>query len=226
MGRTPTPDAAAILNRTAANLRDLRSARFELTHEHGSIFLSAFSAKITGVSGGWTAEQGAEFLIDIYLVAGHEADIDTGAYIQAKAVVTPNAYYSTDPLSGSWIRQSPSFAPIPVDELNHMMADVVDAVHRPVLEDRVELEGKEAYRVRGIAPAETMQWLRLRPVEDQTVQVVIWSDAAEYLLRKVQITGQVGQYDTAETVREIRLYDIGKPIAVEPPAEYVDLTGG
>lgn len=204
----------------------MQTARFDLTHDPGSIYVSAFSAKITAATGAWSAEQGAEFTTDIYVVADHEADIDSGTYFQLKAVVTPDNYYGTDPFSGAWTKQPLSLIPIPIADLNDIMAVLVESIANPTVDGLEETDGYDTYRVTGSAPATVMDWLLLHGREDQRVQVEAWVDVDRKSLRKARITGPVGRFDDPDTVREIRLYDINEPLTVQPPVDYIDVPAG
>ncbi len=223
---TPTPNPAAIRNRAAANLRDLRTAQFEITHDPGSIYVNAFGARITGARGTWSARQGAQIAVDAYLVHGPDAGVDTGAYVLLQTVITPDGYYATDPLSGIWHRQSVALLPLPVAELNDIVAEMVAtvAIREPASRDTID--GVATYKISGTAPASTLNWLLLYARDGQSVGVTMWIDAADTQLRKVRISGPVGRFDAPDTVREIRLYDLNNPVTITPPAEYVDLTGG
>ena len=223
---TPTPDPAAIVRETATNLRRMQTARFDLTHDPGSIYVSAFSAKITASSGAWSAEQGAEFTTDVYVVADHEADIDSGAYLQLKAVATPDGYYGTDPFTGAWTKQPLALIPIPVADLNDVMAVFVESIDDPTVDGRDVTDGADTFRITGSAPATVMDWLLLHGRADQRVQVEVWVDVDRKSLRRARITGPVGRFDHPDTVREIRLYDINEPLTVQPPVDYIDLTAG
>ena len=101
---TPPPDPALLLDETAANLRDLRSTGFALRHEAGAIFLPAFGAKLTEARGVWDAQQGAELEVDAYLVPDAQTEAESGIYLGMQSVITPDAYYGTDPFSGAWLK--------------------------------------------------------------------------------------------------------------------------
>ena len=79
----------------------MQTARFDLTHDPGSIYVSAFSARITAANGAWSAEQGAEFTTDIYVVADHEADIDSGSVLSAEGRGNAGQLLRNRPVFGS-----------------------------------------------------------------------------------------------------------------------------
>lgn len=223
---TPIPDPEQILSETSANLRDLRSAEFVLRHESGAVFLPAFSAKLTEARGAWDAQQGAELHVDAYLVPDAQTEPESGIYLGMQSVITPDAYYGTDPFSGAWLKQPQSFVPIPVTELNRLMADLVDMIDGPVLDGAEEIDGLRTYRISGDAPASVLNWLPLSAEPGQTVRIEVWSDTGQRQLRKLRVTGAVGTFDRADTVREILLTNINGTVSIEPPDEFTDLTGG
>ena len=221
-----SPDPVTLLAETEANLRSASSAEFLVSHEAGSIFVRAFSAKITEVSGSWDANLGAEFEVDAYLVSSPDVDPESGVYIRMETVITPDGYYNSDPLSGAWIKQSPDHAPIPAASLNDILADVLVAVADPALSGEEAVGDSPAFKISGVVPSSAMNWLPITAEEGQTLNVEIWTDTAEKLLRRLRATGAVGQFDTPDTVRTITLTGINEPVAIEPPDNFVDLTGG
>ena len=155
-----------------------------------------------------------------------QADPESGIYIQMLAVITEDAYYATDPLSGVWMKQPPAMSPIPVDRLNILVADVVAGISDPVLAGRASLDGQSAYRISGEAPAMLLDWLPLNPDADQMMQMEVWTDTERKLLRKLRLAGPVGPFDQPDTVREILLTNIDGDINIQTPTDFTDLTGG
>ena len=223
---TPVPDPAALLEETAANLRALESTKFVLNHEIGSIFVPAFSAKVTEASGVWDATGGADLAIDSYMVPDATTDPQSGIYFQLLLVVTSDSYYGTDPISGGWMKQPRAMAPIPVDILNEIIADLVVMIENPALADEGAVDGIPAYQIRGDAPATVMEWLLLSAGAGQSVGIELWTDKENRFLRKLRIIGPIGEYDQPGTVRELLLTGINEPVDIEPPTDYVDLSGG
>lgn len=223
---TPPPDPAAILSATAANLRGADSFRFDVDHESGSIYVSSVQAKAVKAVGGWNKAQGAEMTVDAYLVSGPTAPVKDGTYVELNMAVTADSYFLTDPLSGFWTKRPLENISIPIVELNRIMADAVDSIANPVLAGEEALDGSNAYKITGDAPASVMAWLLLFPEEGQRVNVELWTDAAAQILRKVRIAGAIGQYDDADTARNVLITDYNAPvdIATPGPDDYLDLS--
>ena len=216
---TPPPDPAAILQETGDNLRQAETFRFNVDHEAGSIYVSSVQAKAVQAIGGWNKVQGAEMTIDAYLVSGPDAPTTDGTYVELNMAVTPDSYFLTDPLSGSWTKRPLTSISIPIAELNEIIADAVDAIANPVLAGQEEIDGGNAYKITGDAPADVMDWLLLFPEEGQRVNVELWTDADAKILRKVRIAGAIGQYDDADTVRQVLITDYNAPVDIKTPAD-------
>ncbi len=223
---TPVPDPAALLAETAANLRDVQSVGFRVTHEAGSMYLPEFRAKITEITGTWDAEVGAAMTIDAYVVSGPETDPQSGSYVQVLAVVTPQGYFSTEPISGLWLKQPAQSAPLTVSSLQHIVADLVEAVENPVLVGEETVDDVPTYRISGVVPTSSMDWLPIAASEGQALQIDLWTDADQKLLRMIGLVGAVGEFDSPDTHRTIRLTDIGTPVDIAPPEQFIDLSGG
>ena len=221
---TPPPDPITLLAETAATTRALDSMRFAVTHEIGSIFVSAANAKATEARGAWNATQGADIAIDAYLVAGPDADLESGTYIQLNMLLTPDSYFITDPLSGVWTKRPLSSVPVPIDQIANIVGNMLETVENPQLAGQESLDGVATYRITGRAPATVMEWLLLKGVEGQFVDIEIWTDTEEKLIQKLRLTGPVGEFDDPDTVRVITLSDVNGSVSVEPPTDFIDLS--
>ena len=216
---TPPPDPAALLRETGENLRQAETFRFDVDHESGSIYVSSVQAKAVRAVGGWNRAQGAEMTVDAYLVSGPQGATTDGTYVELNMAVTPDSYFLTDPLSGVWTKRPLENISIPIAELNRIMAEAVDAIANPVLVGEEEIDDRNAYQINGDAPATVMAWLLLFPEEGQRVNVELWTDAEAKILRKARIAGAIGQYDDAETVRQVLITDYNATVEIETPAD-------
>ena len=221
---TPPPDPKTLLAETAAIVRALESMRFAVTHETGSIFVSAANAKATEARGAWNLTQGADIAIDAYLVAGPNADLESGTYIQLNMLVTPDSYFITDPLSGVWTKRPLSSLPVPIDQIANIVADMLETVENPQLAGQESLDDVATYRITGRAPATVMEWLLLTGVEGQYVDFEIWTDTEEKLIQKIRLSGPINEFDDPDTVRVITLSDVNGSVSVEPPTDFIDLS--
>ena len=207
------------MRETGENLRQAETFRFDVDHESGSIYVSSVQAKAVRAVGGWNRAQGAEMTVDAYLVSGPQGATTDGTYVELNMAVTPDSYFLTDPLSGVWTKRPLENISIPIAELNRIMAEAVDAIDNPVLVGEEEIDDRNAYKITGDAPATVMAWLLLFPEEGQRVNVELWTDAEAKILRKARIAGAIGQYDDAETVRQVLITDYNATVEIETPAD-------
>lgn len=223
---TPPPNPAEILAETEANMRKARSFRFDVDHEAGSIYVDSVQAKAVKATGGWNGEQGAQMTIDAYLVSGPNTPTTDGTYVELRMAVTADSYFLTDPLSGVWTKRPLENISIPINELNNIVADFIDATTNAALAGEEEVNGASAYKITGEAPASVMGWLLLFPEEGQQVAVEIWTDVATKILREARIIGPIGEYDDADTVRRVQLTGYNEAVDIETPGpdDYLDLS--
>ena len=223
---TPPPDPAALLAETGQNLRQAQSFNFLVEHEAGSIYVSTVQAKATVAKGGWNAQQGAQMTVDAYLVSGPDTPPTDGTYVELGMIVTPDSYFVTDPLSGFWTKRPFNSISIPITELNDIMAASADSIENPALAGEEEIDGRNAYKITGDAPATVMDWLLLFPEEGQRVNVEIWTDTEARVLLQARIIGPIGEFDAPDTVRKVSLSDYNASVEIEIPGpdDYLDLS--
>ena len=226
---TPVPDAAALVAESAASLRTVRSTQFHVAHEVGSMYLPEFSAKITDISGAWDADTGAALSIDAYLVSSPETDAQSGSYVEVLAVVTPQGYFSTEPISGLWLKQPAASAPFSVTRLQHIVADLVEAVENPVFVGAETVDDVATYRIRGGVPASAMDWLPISASAGQSLQIDVWTDSGNKAGRESYISVRPDRSVSSTLpipIGHLRLTGIGEPAEISPPEQFIDLSGG
>ena len=221
---TPMPDPVELVEETAANLLDLESMRFEMTHESGGIYIAIAAVKATRLVGAWDHELGAEVSVDAYLVNSPDDPPEQGTHVEIQFIVSPDGYFVTDPVSGAWAKRPVEHLAMPIDRANHAFVDMLTLTENPQLTGQETVDGVESYRIEGRAPASVMEWMLFTAEEGQYVDVVFWSDVERKLLRKIRISGAIGNFDAPGTVREMVLSDINGPVDITPPGEFVDLS--
>ena len=222
----PPPAPEELLGESAAGLRDLRSFKFSLAHQPGSIYYrdnAGSHIKATEITGEWDVETGLALVIDAYLVRSREVEAVSGAYFPLQMVLVPDGLYITDPLSGQWVLQSPELAIISVGSLNQEMAELVSQIANSRLEGVENVDGRETYKVLGRVPASAMDWLPIDPGENAQANITLWIDRTDSLPRKVHFLGAIGQYDDPGTMRQLTLWHFNQSVRINPPGEFIDL---
>ena len=227
----PTPTLSAVdpqelLASAASSAETIRSMRFDLTHAAGSIFIDTLSAKIIEANGVWDADQGANFSVAGYIVSGPHADIDDGIFVRLRMVITPDSYYLVDPSTRTWTKQPYSLIPLSIEEMADILSGLISEIRNPEIKGDEKIDGVRAYRIAGYAPASVMQWTTLNIENRSDIQATLWIDAQTMMPVKARMTGAIGQYDAANTTREIIISDINSQLDIDLPQNYVDVGGG
>ena len=222
----PAADPQEMLASAASSAETIRSMRFDLTHTEGSIFIDTLSAKIIEANGVWDADQGANFSVAGYIVSGPHADIHDGIFVRLRMVITPDSYYLVDPGTRTWTKQPYSLIPLSIEEMADILSGLISEIQNPEIEGDEKIDGVRAYRIAGHAPASVMQWTTLNTENRPDIQATLWIDAQTMMPMKARMTGAIGQYDAADTSREIIISDINSQLDIDLPQNYVDVSGG
>ena len=221
----PPPDPQALLTESATVLRNVKSLKFGLTHQRGSIYYrdAGSHIKATEVTGEWDAAAGLSLVVDAYLVRDRDVEPTSGTYFPLQMILVPDGLYITDPLSGQWVLQSPELAIIPVNALNEAVADLVSQIETPNLEGLEDINGREAYRVSGRIPAAAVDWLSIDLSENASADIILWIDRENRLPLQAHLIGAIGEYDDPGTVRQLLLYDFNQSVRIDPPDVFIDV---
>ena len=225
-GYVPPPNPQELLRESAVELRDVRSLKFSLTHQRGSIYYRddfGSHVKATDITGEWDAEAGLALVIDAYLIRSPDVEATSGTYFPLQMILVPDGLYITDPLSGQWVLQSAELAIIPVEALNEVMADLVSQIGTPNLENVENVDGRETYKVSGSIPASAVDWLSIDLDENAHADITLWIDREDRLPRTVHLIGALGQYDDPGTVRQLLLSNFNQSVQIDPPEAFIDI---
>lgn len=205
----PPPDPQAVLRRAVSELLDLRSAKFVLEHQTGSttIFAGLDMNKASGV---------VEIPDRFQLKVEGESKL-FNSYVELDVISIEDKAYMTDPGSGRWRDIDVEALPVNLSNLGRTLADIVDAVVDPVLLDTEQLGNRETYHIGGGVQSEDLAALVPGAADGFNVQLELWLDRSDGLLRQVLITGQVVATDIPEVVRLLTLSDFNLPVDISPP---------
>lgn len=225
-GYAPPPDPQDLLHESAESLRNVKSLKFGLTHQRGSLYYrddAGSHIKATEITGEWDADAGLSLVIDAYLVRGRGVEATSGTYFPLQMILVSDGLYITDPLSGQWVLQSPELAIIPVEALNEVMANLLTQIATPNLEGVEDIDGREAYRVSGSIPAAAVDWLSIDLAENSQADIILWIDRQDHLPRQAHLIGAIGQYDDPGTIRQLRLADFNQSVRIDVPQVFIDV---
>lgn len=223
---SPPPHPHDILSESAAAIRTVRSMKFELSHQRGSMYFvddTGSHIKATDVAGEWDDVAGLALDIDAYLVRDRHVDPTSGTYFPLQMVLLRDGLYITDPLSGQWVVQPPELAIIPVWALNDVISELVSLIESPKLEQSERIDGRETYKISGSISGSAADWLTQDSSERPRVDIIIWIDSKDHIPRKVHLIGPIGWYDEPGAMRQLLLSDFNQEVRITPPEVFIDL---
>jgi hypothetical protein len=182
----------------------LDSFNFELTHDSGFTTLSS-ALQLSRASGIVATDS-----LDL------EAEANIGrAFVRVEAVVIRDRTWMTNPLTGVWSEIAPEDSPFSFLDPVKLVADILGATQNPAYPFDGESTGE--ITVTGSIPAPTLAALVGTVNPDAVPSVELTLDPANYVLKKIIISGNVQPEDEPNTVRVITLSEFDKPVSIEPP---------
>ena len=227
---TPTPtappavDPGALVSQASESTLAMQSMRFSITHESGGIYIPVAAVRATTMAGVWDRERGATLSIDSHLVGGPDSSPEHWTPIVMDMVVSPEGYFVTDPVSGVWMKRPDEELPVPIASMNQALSDMILLTESPRIAGQELLDGVEAYRVDGQAPASVMGWMMLVAEEERYVDISLWIESEQKRFRKIRVAGPIDHFDAPDTVRVIFMSDINRAVDIVVPEEFIDLT--
>jgi hypothetical protein len=203
---TPRPQITAELavEQSKVAMAALDSFNFELTHDSGFTTLSS-ALQLSRASGIVATDS-----LDL------EAEANIGrAFVRVEAVVIRDRTWMTNPLTGVWSEIAPEDSPFSFLDPVKLVADILGATQNPAYPFDGESTGE--ITVTGSIPAPTLAALVGTVNPDAVPSVELTLDPANYVLKKIIISGNVQPEDEPNTVRVITLSEFDKPVSIEPP---------
>ena len=206
---TPQPqvDAHQVLRQSVERLLALESSAFALDHQEGTTVLLP-GIEMTKVYGFVEIPDRFQFTV--------EAQV-SNLFVKASVVVIGDEAYMTDFLTGQWREVSPEVLPFNFSNLGQTLADLIESVQAPRLVAVETLNDRLAYRIRGTGSSNDLSQLVPNAGSGFDVELELWIDQTEGLLRKVLISGRVVDTDVPESVRVLTLDDIDLPVQITAP---------
>ena len=188
-------------------MQGLRSFRFRLHHESGSLEL---------LPGFRVDEVKGDVLNPDQISISLSGSYGTGFAIKASLITLGDDSYMTNPLTGKWEAVATGVSPLgffnPGRGIAGMMLQV-EGVR--LLEEQGTTKG--VYRLGGNLVAEALAPLVGKTSEGAMVQVELTIDADNLYLLKTRIIGQVTPTDTDRPVRVITISGFDEPVVIEAP---------
>ena len=209
---TPTPeppvDPRGVLRQSADRLVALRSVAFDLEHEVGATQLLP-GVEMTRAYGETEIGKGFRFTVEAQLGS---------SYFEIEAVVLDGRTYMTNFLTGNWEEVPPDTLPFNFSDVGRSFAALLDSLRDPELLATEPLNGRDTYRLRGLAWSDDLAVLVPNAAKGYEVEMELWIDRERADLVMASMTGPVVATDVPEVVRTLRLTGIDAPVEILAPA--------
>ena len=202
-------DPGPALQQAVAQLLALQSASFSLDHLKGSTVL------VPGVL--MTKVSGEVSIPDRFSVTVEAESVSPKSYLEIGIVMIEDTAYMTGIFGGGWNKISPDSLPFNLSGLGQTLADIVDVIQTPEVTGEERLSGIDTLHIGGTINSQDLGGLVPGASEGFSVGLELWLDRSQGLLQKVLIVGRVVPTDDTDTVRELTLEDINRPVEIHAP---------
>lgn len=116
------------------------------------------------------------------------------------------------------------WAPLPADQvpfnfagMGTVFAGLPETITDVELIGKEEVQGAQAYQIKGVIDSEVLQPLITDADPGHPVTLTFWVDEAETVLRQFRLAGQIYDEDAPETTRLLTIENINAPVDIQLP---------
>ena len=207
---TPRPvDPREELLRTVETLTALQSVSFDLEHLVGSTNL------LPGVL--MSRAYGEAVVPGKFDITVEGELLFPRSYLEIKMINIGGQAYMTNLTNGDWQEVSPDALPINLTDFGDTLARIVEDVQSPHLLGQGSLDGVDVYHIAGTIASEALKGLVPTAGIGFPVELQMWTERKNGMLRRALITGQVVATDVPDSERQLTLDRVNEPVTIEPP---------
>ena len=204
-------DAEPVLLQAVEQLMGLESASFSLNHIKGSTVLMP-GVLMTKISGEISIPDRSRVTV--------EAQIEfPKSYVEIDIVRIQKTAFMTSIFGGDWNQVSAESLPFNLSGLGLTMAEIVDAIQNPKVLGEERLNGIDTLLIGGMVNPKDLVKLVPGAEGDVRVDLKLWINREDGLLRRALIAGRVVPTDGVDTVRDLILKNINQPVVIDAPIE-------
>lgn len=204
-GKEPT--AAEIVAAAAERTAAVKSFRFTLDVENVSP--SATGLSLTSADG--------EVIVPDRVRATASATF-SGIPIETKLVFVGEEDYFVDPLTRKWRRLDVGTTPIAFFDPAKGVLSVIDGAVEVETAGSETVGGVETHRLTGkVTARDAARLLVVSSTSERLVDVEMWIDKDDLLLRRIRVDGPVAEGEPDDAVRTVELSDFDERFEIEAP---------
>ena len=202
-------DAEPVLLKAVEQLKGLESASFSLNHLKGTTTLipGVLKTKISGDvlipdRSSITVEARSEF---------------PKSYAEIDIVTIKETAFMTSIFGGAWSEVPIESLPFNLSGLGLTMAEIVGAIQTPKVLGEENLNGINTVSIGGKIDSKDLVKLVPGAKGNFKVDLKLWINREDGLLQRALIVGQVVPTDDPDTVRDLILKNINRPVVIDAP---------
>jgi len=202
-------DAESIVAASAIAMGDTESVRFELRRTGAPVYIDQVEQlALNSVVGQFEVPGSAQAVLEV--------EVDGGLVSELGAVALDDEIWLSNPITGVFeplpagIDVDPSLFFDPENGWQPLMEDLTD-VELVGIEER---DGADRYHITATAPADRVEVVTARLVQDQDVEIDFWIQPVTGEVRSAEFTTDVDGEDVSWS---LELSDYGDDFDIEPP---------
>jgi hypothetical protein len=141
-----------------------------------------------------------------------------GISLTTQLIAIGDDVWLKDPLTRDWTKLDVNTTPISLLDPAEGILGVMSRVENAETAGTEEIDGVTVRRITGTAKASDVAPLvAVSSPRDAEVDITLWIGEDDQLLRRVEVSGAVGEEDSPDAVRSFEVSRFDEPVAVEPP---------
>ena len=205
----PAPDAAHIIDASAARMSAITYATFDLAHDVGSAYLSDLGLYLDSVTGQIA-------MPDRYSLRMETTTTNRNAYVVVDIVGVGSKAYMN--LLGRWGETDPLTLPFDFSSLGLRLADIMRAIEEPAILGEMVAEGVGVWRTGGMVDSGAFQGLLVNAAPGEPVRIEAWIGKDDDLLYRARVEGKLFTDDQEGAVRVLEITGVDVPVEIEAPS--------
>lgn len=201
------PTAAEIVADSAKQTAEVQSFRFTLAVEN--VPPSGSGLSLTSAEG--------EVIVPDRLAAKAAATF-SGIPVETELVSIGDEDYFIDPLTRTWRRLEVGTSPVEFFDPATGVLSVIERAVEVELAGSETVDGVETHRLSGkVKASDAAPLLVVNAPSDRLADVELWIGKDDGILRRIRVSGPVGEGEPAEASRTVELSDFDQEFEIEAP---------
>ncbi len=140
-----------------------------------------------------------------------------GMLAKVEVITVGETTYMTNPLTGGWEPLPGQFSAVSIFDPNIGISAILKGITNPVKLEDGKVAGLDCYRIGGNIASEDLRSITLSSLEGVKIDMEVWIDKEEFLLRQIRLEGQITSDETPGIIRTLTLSKFDQEVNIELP---------